>query len=231
MKSLRIHCFQQVAVEGLGCIADWIYKDGHTLSYTKFYEKPVLPLLDDFDCLIVMGGPMSVYDEEKNPWLADEKRLIKGAIEAGKKVLGICLGSQFIAAALGAEVYPGKNTEIGWFPLQLTGSGLTSVLRDIGGEYVFHWHGDTFDIPQGATLLAQSEATPHQAFMYGDNVLALQFHLEVTEESIDAMVSTFASHLVADDYIQDATHILSQKNYVIRNNRLMYDILDEFMLG
>lgn len=203
MEKLRIHCFQQVAVEGLGCIADWIEENGHQLSYTTFYDHPVLASIDDFDCLVVMGGPMSVYEEEAYPWLTDEKRIIKEAIEANKVVLGICLGSQFIAAALGAKVYPGKNMEIGWFDLQLTQEGKDSILGDIDGQKVFHWHGDTFDIPEGAQLLAGSEATPHQAFIY-KKALALQFHLEVNEQSVDGMVEIFKDHLVPAAYVQSA---------------------------
>lgn len=225
-----MHCFQQVAVEGLGCIAQWVEKKDCALSYTTFYDNPVLPSIDDFDCLVVMGGPMSVYEEEKYPWLVDQKRLIREAVLSDKKVLGICLGSQFIAAALGAEVYPGANKEIGWFPLQLSDDGRMSVLKSIDAETVFHWHGDTFDIPEGARLLASSVATPHQAFIYGDNALALQFHLEVTDESLDGMVSTFADHLAPDEFVQSGETILARKDIISRNNQLMFDILDELFV-
>lgn len=227
---LRVHCFQQVAVEGLGCISDWIQEKGHELSYTTFYDNPILPCIDDIDCLVVMGGPMSVYEEEKYPWLVDQKQLIKEAIESGKKVLGICLGSQFIAAALGAKVYPGNNKEIGWFPLQLSDDGKASVLKGIDSETVFHWHGDTFDIPEGAKLLASSAATPHQAFIYGENALALQFHLEVTEESVDGMVSVFADHLIPEEYVQSGEDILARKEIIAQNNQLMFDILDQLFV-
>ena len=229
MKNLRIHCFQQVAVEGLGCIADWIVARGHQISYTRFYEHPVLPRLDDFDCLVVMGGPMSVYDEAEYPWLADEKRLVKEAIEANKAVLGICLGAQFIAAALGAQVYPGKNTEIGWFEVHLNDEGQNSVLKGCSGKPVFHWHGDTFDIPNGAQHLALSDATPHQAFVF-KRALALQFHLEVNEKSVEGMVETFRDHLVPDVYVQSAEVILSQKRNLAVNNQMMFDILDRLFV-
>ncbi len=225
---LRIHCFQQVAVEGLGCIQNWIDQHKHTLNYTRFYANDALPLVDDFDMLIVMGGPMSVYEEDKYPWLIEEKRVISEAIDAGKIVLGICLGSQFVAAALGANVYPGKQTEIGWHPLQLTQEGKASVLSSLEHQTVFHWHGDTFDIPSGAELLASSAATPHQAFKY-KNTLALQFHLEVTEESLTGMCQTFASHLVPSQYVHTAEEILSRKEVIKKNNQLMFELLDEIV--
>ena len=171
---------------------------------------------------------MSVYEEEVYPWLVDEKRIIKEAIEANKVVLGICLGSQFIAAALGAKVYPGKNPEIGWFDLQLTKAGKNSMLKDIDGQKVFHWHGDTFDIPEGAELLAGSEATPHQAFIY-KKALALQFHLEVNEQSVDGMVETFMDHLVPAAYVQSASNILAQKQVLNANNKFMFGLLDVLM--
>ena len=231
MKKLRIHCFQQVAVEGLGCIADWIADKNYDITYTRFYEKVILPQVDDFDWLIVMGGPMSVYEDDIYPWLADEKRLIKEAIAKDKVVLGICLGSQFIAAALCAAVYPGRNKEIGWHSLQLTELGKTSMLAGVEGESVFHWHGDTFDVPQGATLLASSEATPHQAFVYHEKVLALQFHLEVKEQSVDEMVGAFPDHLMPEKYVQSAESILARKSIIARNNQLMFSVLDALDLA
>lgn len=225
---IRVHCFQQVPEEGLGCILDWIEANGHALSYTRFYEEESLPELDSFEMLIVMGGPMSVYEEEKYPWLRDQKRLIKQAVEAGKVVLGICLGSQFIASALGAKVYPGAKKEIGWFPLQTTEIG-DRVLKIPQGQAVFHWHGDTFDLPKGAELLASSLATPHQGFIVGDRVLALQFHLEVNASSLEAMTRSFADELVEDTYVQSAEFIRAQQQVLAQNNQLMATLLDGLM--
>ena len=230
MRKLRIHCFQQVGVEGLGCILDWINEKGHCLAYTRFYEAPLVPSVDDFDALVVMGGPMSVYEEDKYPWLVEETRVIREAMEAGIPVLGICLGSQFMAAALGAQVYAGDNKEIGWFEVNLSESGKSSVLGKLDGAKVFHWHGDTFEVPEGAKLLAFSEATPHQAFLYGANALALQFHLEVNAKSVDGMVSTFSSELQECEFVQSADAILAQKEQLTNNNKLMFDILDQLFV-
>ena len=146
---VRVHCFQQVPEEGMACIFDRLKFHKVQIAYTRFYMQESLPQVDEFDFLIVVGGPMSVYDEEVYPWLRDQKRVIKQAVEAGKVVLGICLGSQFIASALGADVYPGQQKEIGWFPLCLTEKG-QELLEIPEGQAVFHWHGDTFDLPQGA---------------------------------------------------------------------------------
>jgi len=225
MNKLNVHCFQHVAVEGLGCIADWIETKGYNLSYTTFYDNPVLPSIDDFDCLVVMGGPMGVYDDAEYPWLLDERRMIKEAVEADKVVLGVCLGAQFIAAALGAKVYPGDNIEIGWFEIQSAAVENVNLLSALDGQRVFHWHGDTFDLPEGAVCLASSEATPHQAFMY-KRALALQFHLEVNEKSVAGMVEEFSDHLCPSRFVQSADEILSQMDVVKNNNEAMFAVLE-----
>ena len=226
--SIRLHCLQQVSEEGPACISDWIEANLARISYTHFYENAVLPQLEDFDVLLVMGGPMGVYEEEKYPWLAEEKRLIKKAIEAGKVVLGICLGAQLIASALGAKVYPGKQREIGWWPLQLTEQG-EHILGIPAGQVVFHWHGDTFDLPVGATLLASSAKTPHQGFMVGDKVLALQFHMEVNEESLKLMTSSFADELQKGSYVQSAEEMFARISQIKANNQMMFDLLDRLL--
>lgn len=137
---------------------------------------------DDADLLVVLGGPMGVYEEERYPFLADEVARIARRMAAGRPTLGICLGSQLIAAGLGARVYPGDSKEIGFAPVTLTEGGRSSPLAAITeGQAVLHWHGDTFDLPAGADLLASTDVYPHQAFAYGEHVLALQFHLEASE--------------------------------------------------
>lgn len=187
MSGLRLHYFQHLRHEDLGSIENWVHARGHATTCTKFFEdNPVLPALDDIDWLVVMGGAMGVYDVDKFPWLRSEGEYIRSAIDAGKTVLGICLGAQLIAHALGSKVYPGPAKEIGWLPVSKTEAGQRAPLfADIPDPFtVFQWHGDTFDMPAGATLLASSSAVAHQAFSYGDRVLALQFHLEATEQGV-----------------------------------------------
>jgi GMP synthase-like glutamine amidotransferase len=229
MKSPRIHCFQHVSFEDPGCIKDWCAAKGYNLSYTHLYKGDKLPAPYDYDWLVVMGGPMGVYDEGTYEWLRDEKIAIKTAIENNKTVLGICLGAQLIASALGARVYPNPEKEIGWFDVMLTGEGKKhQLMKNMSpAQTVFHWHGDTFDLPAGATHLMYSEACRNQAFVYGDKVLALQFHFEVTYESIQAMTDNGRAELPATGkYIQSGKEILSLQDPVGENNRIMYGILD-----
>ena len=114
---MRVHCLQHVPFEGLGCIEPWLQSSGHAVTFTRFHESATLPELDHVDLLIVMGGPMSVNDEAEFPWLVQEKRFVRDAIHAGKSVLGVCLGAQLIAAAMGARVYQNHTREIGWLPV------------------------------------------------------------------------------------------------------------------
>jgi GMP synthase-like glutamine amidotransferase len=228
MKKLSIHTFMHVPFEGLGCIEQWTNKNNHTVSYTKFYEDYKLPDAEGIDWLIVMGGPMGVYDEAVYSWLAEEKSFIRQAIEKGKTVLGICLGSQLIAEVLGTKVYPNKQKEIGWFDLQLTSEGKNEkLLSGFEDKFpVFHWHGDTYDLPAGSTRLFSSEVCLNQAFLYKDNVLGLQFHFEATPETLKEMVTHGANELIEAETIQSAEQILAQINFIDSNNKKMFDILD-----
>lgn len=228
MKPLRIHYFQHVAFEGLGSIEDWVERNNHQLSSTKFYQDEKLPDADHIDWLIVMGGPMGVYDEDKFPWLKAEKEFIARAISMNKTVLGICLGSQLIAEVCGAKVYPNIQKEIGWFPLQLTGQGKRhSLLKNLPEELmVFHWHGDTFDLPERAIRLAETAATKNQAYLINEKILGLQFHMEVTEKSISEMLVHCKSDIVPSDYVQTIEKISLTKNYFSENNRQLEQLLD-----
>jgi GMP synthase (glutamine-hydrolysing) len=151
-----------------------------------FKKSKFAPDLSSASALVIMGGPMNVYETDRYPFLATELALIKEAIRQNLPVLGICLGAQLIAVALGAKVKPNKVKEIGWYPLQLAKAAsddpLFSLLKD--GEMVFHWHGDTFELPIGAIHLAESKNCKNQAFRFGQSVYALQFHLETTSEMI-----------------------------------------------
>lgn len=228
MKKLRIHHLQHVPFEGLGCIADWALAKGHSILATKFFENSQLPKLSDFDWLIVMGGPMGVYDEEKYDWLSGEKEFIRQAILSGKTVIGICLGAQLIATSLGADVYPNREKEIGWFPVFSTEYALFDKLLSESSAPmpVFHWHGDTFDLPPGALRLASSEACINQAFIYNHKVVGLQFHMEVTEESLQQMITFCGNELVRGKYIQSAETMLNNIQYLGELNHRMFHLLD-----
>ncbi len=225
MNKLRIHTLMHVPFEGLGCIENWIQQKGHIVNFTKLYEEIIYPTSEEYDWLIVMGGPMSVYEEEIFPWLTEEKKFIRSAIDSGKTVIGICLGSQFIADVLGAKVYPNKTKEIGWLEISKTSSyPLTKNFPN--KTTVFQWHGDTFDIPVDAVHLFESEVCKNQAFIYNNRVLALQFHYEATPESINEMLVHGASELIPSDTVQSADEIRNQFILTKENNQRMYEILD-----
>jgi GMP synthase-like glutamine amidotransferase len=228
MKHLRIHYFQHVPFEGLGNIEEWVSVNGHELSSTKFYRDPSLPAPDSFDWLIIMGGPMSISDEQEYGWLIAEKLFIKQVIAAGKTVIGICLGSQLLAETLGAKVYPNDQKEIGWFPIEFTSEASSQLLFSNlqNPALVFHWHGDTFDLPPHAIHLARSEASKNQAFLYQKRVLGLQFHLEMSEATLKTMIETGRSELSEGKYVQSEAIILSQKEFMVNNKKLLFIILD-----
>ncbi len=184
---------QHLDAEPAALIETTLRRQGHTLR-TFRADRGELPERLAHDCsgLVVMGGPMAVYEPERNPWMPRERQLIVGALDKDLPLLGMCLGSQFLAQAAGARVYPGgRPKEIGWYPVTLTDAGwgdpVAAPLADAAGRpaaTVFQWHGDTFDLPPGATLLASSALYPHQAFRVGPAAYGFQFHFEVTDAII-----------------------------------------------
>ncbi len=225
---VKVHALLHAPFEGIGCIEDWIKKNELRYTETRFWESASLPVLEHFDLLIIMGGPMSVNDEKKYNWLYPEKNFIEGAINHGKQILGICLGSQLIAKVLGSRVYPNKFKEIGWFPIRMNEKAESSLLHFFPKEFIaFHWHGDTFDLPKGANNIASSEATLYQAYTYGDNVAALQFHPEMTQASMKAMLKDGSSELVPGKYVQSAEEILGNLHHANENNALLNQLLDK----
>ncbi|MCW3807807.1 type 1 glutamine amidotransferase [Plebeiibacterium marinum] len=222
---MHVHWIQHVDFETLGNIKEWISKNNHTVSCTKQFAGDKLPDISSFDHLIVMGGPMGVYDTEEYPWLEEELQYIKKVIECNKPVLGICLGSQFIAAALGAKVYPGPIKEIGWHPIDIKNKEILSFKNN--NPTVFHWHGDTFDLPKNAELIASTKEVPHQAYKY-KNAIGLQFHMEQTEETIQQMVTHCKEELeIGGTKIQSEEAILSEKSLFESNKNVMFNLLDK----
>ena len=223
---MRAHYLQHVPFEGLGSMESWLEAAGYTITVTRFFESAVLPAVAEIDLLVVMGGPMSVNDELDNPWLVAEKRFIRAVIDAGRPVLGVCLGAQLIASAMGARVYPNPVKEIGWFPVRDTAPAVAPVFRFPPSVEVFHWHGETFDLPDGAVRLASSDGCLNQAFQVGDSVIGLQFHLETTSESAHAIISNCRDELVPAQYIQAEAEILAAgpPRYAAIN-RLMGELL------
>jgi len=226
---MRIHCLQHVPFEGPAAIGNWAARNGYAITTTTLFEGADLPDQGDFDWLIVMGGPMGVFDEVEHPWLVQEKAFLREAIAAGKTILGICLGAQLIADALGARVYPNAHKEIGWLPIELTDQSQSSGLFTFLPHRfeVFHWHGDTFELPAGAVHLARSDGCAHQAFLHEGRVLGLQFHLESTPVTVSDLVANCADEIVPARYVQDAERMLAatEGDYV-RVNQALFGILD-----
>lgn len=193
-------------------IRGWAERHGYDISRTAFYEPAwEIPSLSSYDALIIMGGPMGVYDEPDYPWLAAEKAHLLAAIDAGKPVLGICLGAQLIASALGAVVAPMKHKEIGWFPVattdEATGHPILSGLNQ--AMDVLHWHGDRFEIPDGAVHLMSSYACDTQAFLFKERVLGLQFHLEMDAPALRQIINACGHELHESPTVQSADALLS----------------------
>ncbi len=207
---MRIDVLQHVPFEGPAEIARFLEEWGHVVHVTRLYAGDPLPAAGEIRALVAMGGPMSVNDTDDVPWLAPEIALIRDVIHRDTPVLGVCLGAQLIAAALAARVYRGDQKEIGWYPVTTTPAAAQSRLTAHwpSEATVLHWHGDTFDLPAGARLLATSPAYPHQAFQVGERVVGLQFHLEMGPQHVREIVTHSRNELVAGPFVQSEEAIL-----------------------
>lgn len=202
---MRIHTIEHVPFEGPAAIADYAEAHGHTLTRTRMYAGEPLPAPGKVDLLAVLGGPMSVHDEAGHPWLAVEKRYIAAAVDAGVRVLGVCLGAQLLATVLGGQVTANPDREIGWRPVELTALGEVSpAFAGFPARFpAFHWHGETFSTPPGAVRVACSTACANQAFAVGARLVGLQFHLETTPGSMHALIENAEPiDLVPAPYVQ-----------------------------
>jgi len=230
---MRVHYLQHVSFEGLGYIERWLAENNHIISNTSFFEANYsFPEPEDIDALIILGGPMSVYDESQFPWLQEEKAFITSCILSGKRVLGICLGAQLMASCLGSNVGTSKNKEIGWFPVFPTDES-----KDVPWFYdlfknhptVFHWHGETFDIPQGCLNMLSSGANNNQAFYFNKNIIGLQFHLEATPRTTSLMLENGLEELTENPYIQTEEQIKAGTIAVESGNNIMKAILQNWI--
>jgi GMP synthase (glutamine-hydrolysing) len=225
---MNLHWLQHVPFEGLGYIEEWANNKGAEISCTRLYAGDALPAVDDLDLLVIMGGPMGIFDYGEHPWLVAEKLFIKQAIDANKTVVGICLGAQLMADVLGAKVYPGPQKEIGWFPIQRS-DGAPDLIPE--ALTVFHWHGDTFEIPKGAVRLATSEPGINQGFVYGDRAVGLQFHMETTPDSMETLIQNCGHELTDAPYIQSAHQMRDGIDSIETVNAAMKHLLDALSLN
>lgn len=204
---MRIHSLEHQAEEGPARIGEWAVARGHSVTRTALYAGETPPAPDQFDLLVVMGGSMNIYQHRDHPWLVAEKEFLRRAIDAGKPILGVCLGAQLLADVLGGKVYQNAEKEIGWFPVDF--SDRTGLFAGFPAQMnVMHWHGDTFDLPPGSRLIASSLACRNQAFVWGDRVVGLQFHLEMGAVHIGDLAKVSADELVAARYVQTAEQLL-----------------------
>jgi len=228
-----LHYIEHVPFEPPGSILNWAQNKSMDISATKLYQAADFPDPDSIDFLVIMGGPMNIYEYQKYDWLKPEKTFIKSCLEKGKSILGVCLGSQLLADCLGSRVYENKYREIGWFPVEFSDEVLSKALPDgfLKSTTSFHWHGETYDLPEGAVQLGSSEATRNQGFLYGDNVLAMQFHLEVNDHMVSDLIRNGGDDLSREgDFIQDPG-MLESNNWPWEENNLLLDkILDRLFI-
>lgn len=227
---MKFTVFQHVPYESPGYILDWIKAKGHTIEEVNFYDRPKLPDMKSTENLIIMGGPMTIYDDDEFHWLPDERDFIKQAIQEGKKVLGICLGSQFIADALGAAVFKNEHKEVGWFEVEFDEQNLPDKFRGIFPKTykTFHWHGDTFNLPDGIKGFVSSKATVNQAFI-SKNVAAFQFHMEMNPEGVIALIEHNITLFEEDlPFVQKPGQMLHKNELHDSNRRILFQFLDTF---
>ena len=228
---MNIHYLKHVPFEGLGSMQGQLVEQGHHITLTNLYLGETLPSPESIDALIIMGGPMGVYDEKDYPWLKDEKHFIGEVIHQYTPVLGICLGAQLIADVLGGKVSKNAHREIGWFDVSCSPAfSNTRFGRVLPKAFeALHWHGDTFSIPSDAVALGSSDACPNQGFVYKEHVLALQFHLEMTEETVTRLIKNCANELDGSTYVQDGPTLLADRQKFSANNALMAKVINEFL--
>lgn len=204
MSRRTVLAIRHVQFEDLGGFADVLGGNGFAVHYRDAGVDD-LRALDPLapELLVVLGGPIGAYEDHLYPFLKDELSLLERRLKANRPTLGICLGGQLMARALGARVYPGPAKEIGWAPLILTDAGCTSPLAHLGPDHtpVLHWHGDTFDLPSGATLLASTDLISNQAFSHGPNIIGLQFHGEVDSARIERWLIGHACEIAATSVV------------------------------
>lgn len=230
---MRMHVFRHVPFEDEAAVGQWAREHGCSPSATDFHAGQLPPSPESHDWLVVMGGPMGVHDHQEHPWLLPEIEAIRASIERGVPVLGICLGAQLIATALGATVQRNPFPEIGWFEIATAPEAREHpLLVPLPDTYTaFHWHGDTFALPPGATPLGASQACASQGFAYGDRVLALQFHLESTPESIEALIRHCGHEITPGPFVQSAEQMRTEFGRIQDMRPILHDLLAGLLRG
>lgn len=227
---MHVHYLKHVPFEGLGSIENLLVAKGCTLSRTCMYQDQSLPSIHDIDALFVMGGPMGVHDEDEFPWLTLEKEFIESVLQREVPVLGVCLGAQLIADVLGAAVTKNVYEEIGWFPVKRTKGIQDERVKNLPISFeALHWHADTFDIPAGATNFIVSDGCANQAFVYGENILGMQFHLEMLPSDVQSIYQECGKSDKSGPYIQNLDEMLAPADKFQRAGTILEELLEAFI--
>ena len=222
------HCLQHTSLEHAGYIGEWLAAHGHTLTVTRLFEADaVFPALTDFDGLLILGGPMGVDDEAQFPWLAAEKQFLREVLRAGKVTLGICLGAQLLAQALGGEVKPNYAPEIGFWTVRFSARSLEHPLLRGWPEkaLVLHWHHDTFTVPPGAMRVGMSAGCATQGFVWGDGIIGLQFHPEMTPAMVEQLIATEGHETAAEEEFVETAARIRERLKSVWKGRVLLEVL------
>jgi GMP synthase-like glutamine amidotransferase len=226
---MKLLVLQHDDYDDAGSIIEWALSHNHSLTTVVLTKGEELPVSLDFDILFIMGGTMNVYEEDRFPWLAKEKSFIKKVVDSGKTVAGFCLGGQLLAVVLGGEVTRNRETEAGWRIVKFNKTAREHPVLSVFGEnaVIFQWHSDTFSVlPENALLIASNDACSHQGFIYGNNVYAFQFHLELTHQITYYFARELEKSGEQGVYVQSGDEIRKQYRNIAANNTLMFAFLD-----
>ena len=227
---MRLLFLQHDPLDGPGALLEWANIRDYSLEICLVSSGEPFPSLDSFDLLVTLGGPMGAYEEEANPWIAEEKQYLREVVAAGKKIVGLCLGCQLLAAALGGEAFRHTCKEFGWQPIEITKEGKEWLSVEVESFFrAFQWHGDTYSLPPGAIQLARSEAAEQQAFLIGKQVLGLQFHLEWTEQMMRDALADPGVAPPASPFVQTPEEILAEISLCTSGKKRFFLLMDRFV--